>query len=216
MEKTRKAKLVVFEGIDGSGKSTQIKYLENYLKEKGVNFCLFKFPRHGRERFGKLVDAYLKGEFGDPTRLNAYFSSLLYTADRFEEKTAIEDALRERDWVVMDRYVGSNLAHQRVKLKSEAQWKEYMKWMDDLEYKKLGLPRPDVVLYFKVPFEAAKKIIRGEDGHERNLNYLRRVKEAYEAIAKSKKEWQIIESGKGHGMLSREEIFEKVKQVLNI
>ena len=225
MTKKLKGKIIVFEGIDGAGKSTQIKLLKDYLKEQKIPAVFFKFPRHGKPVFGKIVDDYLRGKFGDPTKVNAYLTSAFYAADRGEEKNAIKEAKEKGKLVVIDRYVGSNMAHQLVKIKDKKGQQRFISWLEQLEFTQMGLPKPDKIFYFKVPFEATKKLlessrnkhVKGKDGHEKNLVYLQKVKRAYETIANNKKEWQIIECGeKRNKIMSRKAILEKIKEGLGL
>ena len=208
--------LVIFEGIDASGKSTQLNLLKDYLKEKRIDFSFFKFPRHGQSVFGQVVDEYLAGRFGKASEQSPYLSALIFAADRFENKEKIKQALKENKLVIIDRYTNSSVAYEGAKLKDSKQIEALGEWIRDLEFNQMGMPRPDKVIYFKVDFSVTEKLLKREDDLEKNSEFLKKVKENYETIAKKGKEWHIIEGSKKGKMLSREEIFEKIKNLLKI
>lgn len=216
--------IVAFEGVDGSGKSTQISLLKSYLKRKGISVAYFKFPQHGVFPFGRLIDDYLMGKFGDPTVLNPYLVSILYAADRGEIRKKIESAAKSKELVVLDRWTGSNQAHQLVKIKDKNDRPRFLTWLDRLEHSYFALPRPGKVIYLSVPFAKTQEMLKRRassarekmDDHEKSRDYLGRVWKAYEYIAKKQKGWQIIKCADNKGMRTPEEIFEDVRAALEI
>ena len=173
-------KLIVIEGTDGSGKSTQFRLLSEHLQNDNIEFKHIVFPRYDQDS-SALIRMYLGGEFGsNPTDVNAYAASTFYAVDRY--------ASYKMDWgtwyengglVLSDRYTTSNAVHQASKETGEAQ-SSFLKWLYDLEYDKLSLPRPDLVIYLDVPTDFTEKLLRHReqdtntkaDIHEKDTAYL--------------------------------------------
>ncbi|MDO4315770.1 MAG: thymidylate kinase, partial [Oscillospiraceae bacterium] len=174
-------KLIVFEGTDGSGKATQTRLLCRYLEEQGIPYREIDFPRYGKPS-AAMVREYLDGNLGKkPGDVNAYAASMFYAMDRY--------ASYKQDWggfyeagglIVADRYTTSNAVHQASKLQADER-KAYLDWLFDLEYRLLGLPRPDLVLYLDMPTEIAGRMMRRReqatgthaDIHEQDEAYLK-------------------------------------------
>lgn len=173
-------KLIVIEGTDGSGKSTQFRLMAERLEQEGQAFRRLVFPRY-QEESSALIRLYLSGAFGtSPTDVNAYAASAFYAVDRY--------ASFKQDWgqwyadgglILSDRYTTSNAVHQASKLSGEAQ-SDFLQWLYEFEYDKLGLPRPDLVLYLDVPTDFTEKLMRRREAethtradiHEKDLAYL--------------------------------------------
>ncbi len=179
-------KLIVVEGLDGSGKGTQTALLCDALAARGERVRKISFPDYD-EPSSALVKMYLGGEFGDdPDDVGPYQASLFYAADRVASflKHWKGDYLSEKT-ILADRYTTSNAIYQMSKLPEE-RWDEYLSWLSDFEYEKLALPRPDLVLYLDVPIEVSQLLLleryRGDAGkkdiHERDLSFLRRCRKA--------------------------------------
>jgi dTMP kinase len=215
-----KGRLIIIEGGDGAGKATQTALLLKALKKHGPT-TFFEFPRYKQSQFGKLIRRSLDGEFGDFLTLSPYLSSLPYILDRARAKYLIQEALKEGD-VVCDRYTPSNLAHQGAKL-SDKERQKFVNFIEEGEYKELGLPVPDLVMYLWVPAEVSKKLLlkRGRktkrtlDTYESELDYQIKVVNTYLSLAKSHKNWRVVkcvdEAGK---LLSRNQIHELVLQIV--
>lgn len=194
-----KGTLIVFEGTDGSGKATQAKRLLEGLRSQGVPCREIDFPRYGNP-FAEPANLYLHGALGHaPGDVNAYAASVLFAVDRF--------ASYKEDWggfyesggvVVANRYVTSNAVHQASKL-PPAERRPFLDWLFDLEYDRLGLPRPDLVLYLDMPVEVSEQMLRrrenatgtAADIHEQDGDYLRRCRESAGEIARELG-WRII------------------------
>ena len=175
-----KGKLIVFEGIDGSGKSAHYKRVCQRLENEGIEYDHIVFPRYDNES-SALIRMYLGGEFGDnPADVNAYTASTFYAVDRF--------ASYRKDWgkiynaggfILSDRYTTSNAVHQGAKLPDE-ELGEFFKWLYDLEHVKMGLPVPDLVIYLDVDVETSlarmrhrqEKTNTSADIHEKDIQYL--------------------------------------------
>ena len=151
--------LVAVEGVDGSGKGTQTRLLEERARAEGLSVRVFSFPRYGDNPFADAAAAFLNAEFGDaPPQLAA----LPYAGDRWLAKPLLEAALRECDLVVCDRYVASNMAHQGARLDGDDRAK-LLAWLDDLEYGIYGLPRPALTVLLDIPAETAHELVRRKD-----------------------------------------------------
>ncbi|MEG1988788.1 MAG: thymidylate kinase [Oscillibacter sp.] len=177
-------KLIVFEGTDGSGKATQAQLLCQRLEREGRTYREIDFPRYGNP-FAEPAKLYLDGALGKhPGDVNAYAASTLYAVDRF--------ASYKQDWgafyeagglVIANRYTTSNAVHQASKL-PDGEREEYLDWLFDLEYRRMGLPKPDLVLYLDMPTEVTEQMMRRRtqetgahsDIHEQDGNYLRRCR----------------------------------------
>ena len=214
-------KLIVIEGTDGSGKSTQFKLLTQRLEAEEYTFQKLVFPQYS-EPSSALIRMYLSGEFGsDPSDVNAYAASAFYAVDRY--------ASYKKDWgawfeqgglIVSDRYTTSNAVHQASKEPEENQ-KEFLKWLYDFEYNKLGLPAPDLVIYLDVPTAFTEKLMRHReqetnthaDIHEQNTSYLATCRETGRTAAKYYG-WSIIECVKDDKMRSIEDIHEEIYRLV--
>jgi len=170
-----RGKLIVLEGIDGSGKSTQLEMLVRALEARKIAFTQVTFPRYDRF-FGKLVAGFLNGEFGPLDAVDPHFSALLYAGDRLEAKPEIEANLAAGRAVVADRYIGSNLAHQTARAPREKR-AAFLAWLKQLEYEIYALPVEDLVIYLRVPAEEAHRLV-GQKGARKYTNLQRDLLEA--------------------------------------
>lgn len=210
-------KLIVIEGTDGSGKSTQFKLLSQRLEKNGVAFKHLVFPRYSEES-SALIRMYLGGQFGsNPSDVNAYAASSFYAVDRY--------ASYKMDWgqwyedggtVLSDRYTTSNAVHQASKEPVEGR-KEFWSWLYDFEYEKLSLPRPDLILYLDVPTDFTEKLMRHRESstgttadiHEKDLAYLATCRETGRAAAQFYG-WTVISCVKDGQMRTIEDIHEEI------
>ena len=213
-------KLIVIEGLDGSGKATQAKRLTEALAEKGIPVREVSFPDYGSDS-SALVRMYLSGQFGtDPRDVNAYAASSFFAVDRF--------ASYKKDWcrdyargvVIADRYTTSNAVHQCSKLPKE-QWDDFLNWLFDFEYKKLGIPAPDRVIYLNVDPAVSQALMTArysgdenkKDIHERDIAYLRHSREAA-AYCAEKLGWETVDCCRDGQMRSIEDIHKDVMKLL--
>ncbi len=206
-------KLIVIEGLDGSGKATQAELLYSALREQGANVKKVSFPDYESDS-SALVRMYLAGRFGsDPSDVNAYAASSFYAVDRY--------ASYKMDWgkfyaaggiIIADRYTTSNAIHQCSKLPQD-QWDGFLRWLFDFEYSLLGIPAPDAVIYLQVDPEISQRLMSGryqgdenkKDIHESNLEYLNRSRQAAE-YCKDALGWQVVSCVRDGAMRSVEEI----------
>lgn len=185
-------KLIVIEGLDGCGKSTQLKLLPAALKANGIDCRSVSFPDYENPS-STLVKMYLGGEFGShPGDVNAYAASVFYTVDRFASyKTAWGDYYREGGTVVAGRYTTANAVHQTSKLPPEL-WEDFLDWLYDFEYKKIGIPQPDKVIFLDMPVEVSQQLLSKryhgdsakKDIHEQDVKYLEQCRKAAVFTAK--------------------------------
>jgi dTMP kinase len=188
---------IVLEGIDGSGKGTQLEMLARAFRERGIAFRQISFPRYDGF-FGKMVAQFLNGEYG---ALDPHFSALLYAGDRLEAKPMIEAEIVEGRCVLADRYVGSNLAHQTARVPTGKR-KGFLRWLKELEYEVYGLPAEDLVIYLRVPASAAHQLVgkkgarkytrKRRDILEASLAHLETASKVYDELARQKS-WVTIE-----------------------
>lgn len=192
-------KLIVIEGLDGSGKSTQLELLEKNLKAMGIDCRAVSFPNYYSPS-STLVKMYLGGEFGkNPNDVNAYAASVFYTVDRY--------AGYKSDWgkyyngggtIVSGRYTTSNAVHQCSKL-PQSEWKDFLDWLYDFEYNKIAIPKPDRVIFLDMPIEVSQKLLtkryKGDEGkkdiHESDIEYLAKCRKAAVFTAEYSN-WEII------------------------
>ena len=180
-----KGKLIVFEGTDGSGKSTQFARLCQRVSEMGKDYQKLTFPQYA-EPSSALIRMYLGGEFGDkPGDVNPYAASAFYAVDRYASLKKVWGEYYENGGLILtDRYTTSNAVHQSVKCAVEERG-DFLRWLDDFEHEKLGLPRADMVIYLDVPTEATVQMLRSREAktnttadiHEKDTAYLAACRE---------------------------------------
>ncbi|KND50725.1 MAG: dTMP kinase [Parcubacteria bacterium C7867-003] len=218
-----KGKLIVIDGIDGSGKATQVKLLETRLKKEGIKVKTTEFPNYEENFFGGLIGEYLAGAYGDFSEIDPRVGSVLYAADRFESKERINKWLGEGYTVLIDRYASANQIHQGGKIKDLKERKKFLAWLDEMEFSVFKIPKPDLVIYLDVPFEVSKmwlekkillrkkKYLKGRvDVAEENLNYLKNSRESALLLAKQNKNWEKVVCCKGMVCMMPEEVHEQV------
>ncbi len=213
----KRGKFIVIDGADGSGKKTQTDLLIKRLKAEKHQAMMFDFPQYDKF-FGKLVKRYLSGEFGGLNEVDAHLASVLYAADRWQAKDDIKKFLDKGYMVVSNRYAESNMAHQAAKIKSPKKQKEFLKWLDEMEFKNFLIPRADLVIYLDVPVEIGQKLVehRGnkKDIHELDTGYLKNTQKQYRNLCKNNRHWKKINCTKNNQILPREEIADKVWKVV--
>lgn len=176
---------IVIEGTDGAGKSTQFKLLGERLRQAGHDVVTFKFPRYD-EQSSYFVREYLAGNYGSADDVGPYTASLFYALDRYAAGSAIRGALDAGKIVLVDRYVGSNMAHQGTKFHHADERRGYFIWLDNLEFEMLHIPRPDLNLVLRVPAETSQELLekteKKRDIHETNLEHLKRAVDVYDDL----------------------------------
>lgn len=169
-----RGKFIALEGIDGSGKRTQLELLAAELAKRGIAHVRVSFPRYD-SFFGSMVAQFLNGEFGTLDKVDPHFSALLYAGDRLEAKPELEAQLLRGIIVLSDRYIGSNLAHQTARMPRERR-EEFLAWLKKLEYGIYGLPVEDLVVYLRLPPAEAHRLV-GKKGAREYTNLRRDLQE---------------------------------------
>lgn len=215
-------KLVVIEGIDGVGKSTQYHLLLDRLtKEEKEKVVTHHFPSYGTYQ-ARAVEEYLKGNYGKITELSPYFVNSLYATDRAITWLLGLKAEYEKDnFIILDRYTTSSIIYQSAEIDNIKEKEEFIDYVTDYEYNKLGIPNPDLVIFLYAPFEVVNKLKAkriNNDGikndiHERDLEFLRKVSDNAYQIAQ-KLGWNIIYCNQEDNMRSIESIHEEVYKLV--
>ena len=204
--------VLVIEGLDGSGKATQTQKLMEHLEELNKPAVKVSFPNY-EDDSSALVKMYLRGELGQADEVNAYAASLFYTVDRYATfRKAYKQFWDEGFTIVADRYTTSNMVHQCTKEPRE-NWDSYLSWLEELEYEKVGLPRPTQVVYLDVEPEVSRVLLSKryegdeskKDIHEANFSYLLRCRDSA-LYAAEKFGWKVIRCNKGQQMRTVEDI----------
>lgn len=167
-------KFIIFEGMDGSGKATQVRLLTEHLKQEGRNVRKIDFPRHG-ELPAYFVDTYLNGKYGTAEDVGPYRGSIFYTLDRYDAGFDIKKWLEQGEIIIADRYVASNIGHQGGKIKDREERKKYFDWLYNLEYNLFKIPKPSITFILKTSPELSLKMannITDKDKKERRKSYL--------------------------------------------
>lgn len=221
--------LIVLEGLDGAGKSTQIKKLTALFEERGAECAYLHFPRFDAPIYGDLIARFLRGEFGSADAVNPYLVALIYAGDRAEAAATIRRWLDEGKVVILDRYVYSNIGYQCAKLPKGEERERLMDWILDLEYNHYAIPRPDLSLFLDVPFSFTERKLTeqregedrsylngGADIHEASLTLQQRVREVYLEAAVKDPSLQVIDCSTAEGAMDTPEgNFRKIETLLN-
>jgi len=216
-------KFIAIEGIDGSGKRTQLDLLARALELRGVDCAQFSFPRY-ESSFGRLVAQYLNGDFGPLAAVDAHLSALLYAGDRFESKAELESALNAGKTVLADRYIASNLAHQTARVGPQRR-AEFLAWLRKLEYGLYGLPAEDLVIYLRLPVSEAQRLVGMKEAREytslqRDLQeadqkHLEQAALVYESLA-MEANWVTVNcASSSGGLMTVEKIHEAVMRAVD-
>jgi dTMP kinase len=195
-----RGKLIAVEGIDGSGKQTQVRLLARELESRGHQVLSTGFPQYN-SWFGKMVGQFLNGDFGPLDSVEPHFTALLYAGDRFECKQPIVAALQSGSVVLADRYIASNLAHQTARSAPEGR-AEFRAWIEHLEYNIYELPKEDLVLYLRLPPQQAQTLVAKKSAREytdaahdileSNIRHLQDAAEMYDLLSR-RSNWKTIE-----------------------
>jgi dTMP kinase len=217
-------KLFVIEGLDGAGKSTQIKLLKDFFLKQGYTCEYLHFPRTETPYFGELIARFLRGEFGSINDVDPYLVAMLYAGDRKDASELIAGWLNEDKIVILDRYTYSNIAYQCAKLHDIKKQSELMNWILKLEFEHFAIPKPDLNIFLDVPFAFTetklsarrsgddRNYLNGRhDIHESSLSFQEKVRELYLSVAEKDKRLAVINCTNNEGgMLFPEEIFKKI------
>jgi dTMP kinase len=222
-------KLFVIEGVDGAGKSTQIKLLKKYFSEKGNECEYMHFPRTEAPFFGELVARFLRGELGSINEVDPYVVAMLYAGDRKDASGMIYNWLKNEKIVLLDRYTYSNIAYQCAKVQDTEGQERLMNWILDLEFRHFAIPKPDLNIFLDVPFAFAEINLTGSrtgddriylngnrDIHEESMTFQRKVREIYIRVAEKDDRLAIIDCSSAKGeILNPKNIFSLIMKAIN-
>jgi len=220
-------KFFVIEGVDGAGKSTQIKLLRNFFSKKGYICEYLHFPRTDTPYFGELISRFLRGEFGSLNEVDPYLVAMIYAGDRRDASDLISKWLNDGKIVLLDRYTYSNIAYQCAKLNDNSAQEKLMKWIQSLEFEHFAIPKPDMNIFLDVPDSFTEEKLFSErtgndrsylngtrDIHEESMVFQRKVRDIYLTVAKSDNRLEVVNcSNKSGSMLSPDEIFKLIVRI---
>ena len=217
MQANEQRRLLVIDGLDGSGKATQVELLKNYLENRGIPVKAISFPDYAHDS-SALIKMYLRGNFGNnPNDVNSYAASAFYAVDRFASYKQYWQREYENGTVILcDRYTTSNAIHQMAKL-SSYEWDGYLNWLWDFEFQKMRLPAPSKVFFLEMSPEVSQKLLyeryQGDESkkdiHERDAAYLHRCQAAAAYVAR-KWRWSCLRCDENGAPLPKEVIFERL------
>ena len=221
--------LIVLEGLDGAGKSTQLKMVTSYFSSLGRKVDYLHFPRYTAPIYGELIAKFLRGDFGAIDQVHPQLVALLFAEDRRDAGSLIRSWMNQGRVVVLDRYVYSNIAFQCAKLSSPEQAADLRDWILDLEYVQYGIPRPTLNLFLDVPLSFVDAKLRGSrkggdrkylegksDIHEANLDFQMRVRDLYREQCELDDTFLRIDCGDEEGnMLSAADIFRRIRDQID-
>jgi dTMP kinase len=214
-----KGKLIVIEGGDGSGKTTQAKLLTASLQNQKIPVKYVDFPQY-QTFYGQIVARFLRGEFGNIKEVSSYLASLPYALDRLSVKAEMEEFLEKGGYIITNRYVASNMAHQGAKISDQKEKDEYLSWVEKLEYEVNKVPKEDIVVYLYVPWQKAVELTKKKGGphltksvvdiHEEDLSYRQEVEKMYLYLTKKYPHWVMIDSMAESNILPPAVIHQKI------
>ena len=221
--------LIVLEGLDGAGKSTQVKMLREYLQQRCSSLEYIHFPRYEAPVYGSLISRFLRGEFGAIDMVHPQLVALLFAEDRHGAAPQLHKALEEGKTVLLDRYVYSNIAYQCSKLKDEGEREALRNWIFETEYGPFGLPKPDLNLYLDVPISFVEKNLshsrKGEDRsylggssdiHEGSILFQKTVRSLYLAETERDSSFLRVDCSDTSGnMLPPDRIFGRIRSTVD-
>jgi dTMP kinase len=220
-------KFFVIEGVDGAGKSTQIRLLKDFFSGQGYNCEYLHFPRTETPYFGELIARFLRGEFGSLNDVDPYLVAMLYAGDRKDASQVIRNWLIEGKVVLLDRYTYSNVAYQCAKLQDVSSQDTLMNWIFSLEFNHFAIPEPDLNIFLDVPFDFTEKNLANartgndrdylngtRDIHEESMVFQKKVRDIYLRVSQSDDRLAVVNcSSKDGVMLNPSEIFDLIIKI---
>jgi len=223
-------KLIVIEGVDGAGKSTQIKLLKEHFMGRGFDCAYLHFPRTEAPYFGELIARFLRGEFGALDEVNPYLVAMLYAGDRKDAARLIQKWINEGKIVLLDRYTYSNIAYQCAKLQSVEEQNRLSDWIFSLEFNHFAIPLPDLNIFLDVPSNFTESKLKKKrtgserdylcglrDIHEENLEFQGKVRDMYLRVSQSDEKLAVVNCNNERGEMAPPEIiFEKILKTIEL
>jgi dTMP kinase len=224
--------LIVIDGTDASGKSTQVSLISNKLRADGREVRTVDFPEYYKNFFGKFIGECLSDIKYNWLNVHPKIASALYAADRWESRKKINRWLKKGYIVIANRYASANQIHQGGKIKNIKERQEFLRWLDDMEFKVYGIPRPNAIFYLHVPLPFVKKMLRErnknssreylgkkKDVHEKDPTFMKNSSESALWLAETQPNWVKIDCIKDNQMRTPEdihkEIYDKIKSLIN-
>ena len=218
------ATLIAIEGIDGAGKGTQAGRLVSTLREMGLRVDTLQFPRYSSTTFGSAIGDFLNGKFGSLNEVHPQLAAVLYAGDRFESRELLMRMIDDNDVVVLDRFVGSNLAHQSAKLEGAART-VLVEWIEKIEFDVFQLPRPTLTILIDMSSQMSRELVSRKaardyteqeaDLQESDLPYLERVRRCYLALAHSRLDWRTVHGLDEAGLLRTiDDVGEEIRRLV--
>jgi len=221
--------LIVLEGLDGAGKSTQVRKLKEYLEQKCASLRYIHFPRYESPVYGGLISRFLRGEFGQNDKVHPQLVALLFAEDRHGAAPEIRAALQEGSTVLLDRYVYSNIAYQCAKLDDPAEAETLREWIINTEFGAFDEPRPDLNIFLNVPIGFVEKSLHSDrkgsdrnylqhsqDIHEADIEFQKKVRAMYLRQAEVDPGLVVVDCSDSNGaMLPPDDIFAKIKEIVD-
>ena len=214
-------KLIVLDGLDGCGKSTQFERIKNYLNETNQKYKAISFPEYDKPS-SALIKMYLGGEISaNANDINAYAASSFYAVDRYVSyKKYWEENYKNGELILASRYITSNAIHQMAKM-DKSLWDDFIKWLFDYECNKLGMPYPDTVIFLDMPTSVSQKLLlkrydgdeNKKDIHESNIDYLNACRESA-LYAASKLGWKVVKCSQDNEPLPIEVIAKNIQNII--
>jgi dTMP kinase len=219
----RRGRLIVIDGTDGTGKTTQMALLVKRLRADKHQVGITDFPRYGLPS-AYFVEKYLNGKYGQANEVDPSAASLFYALDRFDAKAEIKKMLAKPGVVVSNRYVSANMGHQGGKFSSRRERRKFFQWLDTLEHELLGLPRPDLTIILHVPAAIAQRLVdrkgrrayirRKRDLHEADINHLKAAEQTYLEMVNLFPNFRVVECVEKGELLSPAAVHEKIWQTI--
>jgi len=218
------ATLIAIEGIDGAGKGTQAGRLVSSLRDMGLKVDTLQFPRYSTTTFGSAIGDFLNGRFGALNEVHPQLAAVLYAGDRYESRSLLMHMMEENDIIVLDRFVGSNLAHQSAKLEGEARI-ALIEWIEKIEFDVFALPRPTLTILIDMSSQMSRELVSRKaardyttqeaDLQESDLPYLEKVRRCYLALSHSRLDWRTVHGLNDDGALkSIEDVGDEILAVV--
>src|SRR5258708_3757543 len=227
----KRGKIIVIDGTDGSGKSTQTKLLIKHLKKGGKKVKIIDFPEYYSNFFGKFIGYCLSEQYYNFVKIHPKIASVLFAADRFESKEKLKKWLKEGYIVIANRYATANQIHQGGKISNTEKREAFIKWLAEMEYEVFKIPKPDAVFYLSVPVPIVMRLIKErnkqkaraylgnkKDVAEKDYKHMENSRKSALWLAKTQKGWTKVECIKNGVLDTREnihdKIYEKVKKII--
>jgi dTMP kinase len=230
--KKYKGKLIVIDGTDGSGKATQTKLLISHLKKDGRKVKVIDFPRYYEHFFGAFIGHCLSEQYYNFLNVHPKIASIPFAADRWQSKEQMDKWLREGYIVIANRYVSANQIHQGGKISNTKKRNNFISWLNEMEYKVFGIPKPNITFYLSLPIEIVLSLLGNRESSQMKRKYLKKNKDVHESdvehlknsiksalwLAKTQKNWVKVNCAEKGQILSREKIhemvYDKVKKII--